>query len=53
MFEVLKPDGAHKYGLLKELEIDSDGLIHAPDGPGLGAEIDYELIESQKISVLK
>jgi L-alanine-DL-glutamate epimerase-like enolase superfamily enzyme len=52
MFEVLQPDGSHKYGLLKELEIDKDGLIHAPEGPGLGAQIDYELIKSKTIQVL-
>ena len=31
MFEVLLPDGAHKYGMAKEIEIDKDGLLHAPD----------------------
>ena len=43
---------SNKYGLLKELEIDKDGLIHAPEGPGLGAQIDYELIKSKTIQVL-
>ena len=37
MFEVLLPDGAHKYGMAKELEIDRDGMLHAPTGPGLGS----------------
>ena len=41
-FEVLLPDGAHKYGMAKELEIDANGELHAPTGPGLGAEIDFE-----------
>jgi L-alanine-DL-glutamate epimerase-like enolase superfamily enzyme len=52
MFEVLQPDGSHKFGLLKELEIDKNGLIHAPEGSGLGAQIDYELIKSKTIQVL-
>src|SRR6185295_19272509 len=43
-FEVLLPDGAQKYGLAKEIEVDRDGLVHALDGPGLGAEIDFDLI---------
>jgi L-alanine-DL-glutamate epimerase-like enolase superfamily enzyme len=29
-----------------------DGLVHVPDGPGLGADIDFKLIERKKISVL-
>lgn len=53
MFEVLQPDGAHKYGLIEDLEIDSEGLIHVPDGIGLGAKIDYELIQSSTVDVLK
>jgi L-alanine-DL-glutamate epimerase-like enolase superfamily enzyme len=52
MFEVLQPDGSHKFGLLKELEIDKNGFIHAPEGSGLGAQIDYELIKSKIIQVL-
>jgi L-alanine-DL-glutamate epimerase-like enolase superfamily enzyme len=52
MFEVLLPDGAHKYGLVEDLEIDPQGLLHAPKGDGLGVKIDYELIESTKKEVL-
>ena len=44
MFEVLLPHGAHKYGMATEIEIDKDGMMHAPNGPGLGADIDFELI---------
>lgn len=51
-FEVLLPDGAHKYGMTRELEIDGDGLLHAPTGPGLGAEIDFELIARKTEAVL-
>jgi L-alanine-DL-glutamate epimerase-like enolase superfamily enzyme len=53
MFEVLLPHGAHKYGMSKELEIDRDGLLHAPTEPGLGAEIDFALIERKTEVVLK
>jgi L-alanine-DL-glutamate epimerase-like enolase superfamily enzyme len=52
MFEVLLPDGAHKYGMAKEIEIDKDGLLHAPTGPGLGAEIDFDLIKRKTEAVL-
>jgi L-alanine-DL-glutamate epimerase-like enolase superfamily enzyme len=53
MFEVLLPHAAHKYGMARELEIDGDGLLHAPTGPGLGAEIDFALIARQTESVLR
>jgi L-alanine-DL-glutamate epimerase-like enolase superfamily enzyme len=53
MFEVLLPDGAHKHALAKELEIDRDGLLHAPAGPGLAAQIDFGLIERKTETVLR
>lgn len=53
MFEVLLPHGAHKYGMVKEIDIDQDGLMHAPTGPGLGAEIDFELIARKTETVLR
>lgn len=53
MWEVLLPDGAHKYGMAQELEIDADGLMHAPTGPGLGGQIDFALIERKTEAVLR
>ena len=32
---------------------DGDGLVHAPTGPGLGARIDFELIEHNEVAVLR
>lgn len=52
-FEVLLPHGAHKYGMATELEIDAHGRMHAPEGPGLGAEIDFQLIERKTEAVLR
>jgi L-alanine-DL-glutamate epimerase-like enolase superfamily enzyme len=34
------------YGLAAPLAIDGDGFVHAPTTPGLGAAIDWELINS-------
>jgi L-alanine-DL-glutamate epimerase-like enolase superfamily enzyme len=51
-FEVLLPAGAQKYGLAQDIEIDKRGLVHAFEGPGLGANIDFALIERKKIAVL-
>jgi len=51
-FEVLLPDGAQKYGLEKDIMVGRDGMVHVPNGPGLGAAIDFKLIERKKIAVL-
>jgi L-alanine-DL-glutamate epimerase-like enolase superfamily enzyme len=40
------------YGLVQDLYPDRDGMITCPEGPGLGAKIDFELIERKKTSVL-
>ena len=45
MWEALLPDGAHKYGMIKDLEPDADEMMHAPTEPGIGGQIDFELIE--------
>ena len=34
------------YGLAQPIEIDAAGLVHAPTEPGLGFDIDWELIKS-------
>lgn len=51
-FEVLLPAESQKYGLLNDLEVDQDGIVHAPTGPGLGAKIDFELIKRKSLAVL-
>ena len=51
-FEVLLPDEANKFGLVQEIEVDAAGLVHAPTGPGLGVEIDFERIRKNTQAVL-
>jgi L-alanine-DL-glutamate epimerase-like enolase superfamily enzyme len=51
-FEVLLPDTMQKYGLTEDITVDREGLVHAPTEPGLGAKIDFELIEGKKLGVL-
>ena len=51
-FEVLLPDAAQKYGLEKDIVVGRDGLVQVPNGPGLGAAIDFGLIERKKVAVL-
>jgi L-alanine-DL-glutamate epimerase-like enolase superfamily enzyme len=53
MWEVLLPDGAHKYGMVKDLAPDADGMMHAPTAPGIGGEIDFTLIERRTEAVLR
>jgi L-alanine-DL-glutamate epimerase-like enolase superfamily enzyme len=48
-FEVLQPDAAQKHGLVEDIAVDQDGLVHAPTAPGLGYEIDWELIQRTKV----
>ncbi len=37
------------YGLTEPFEVDAEGYVHAPSGPGLGAEIDWDLINSARL----
>jgi len=50
--EVLLPHETWWHGLVEEIQIDSDGFAHAPTKPGLGYEVDLDLVERQKIAVL-
>jgi L-alanine-DL-glutamate epimerase-like enolase superfamily enzyme len=52
-FEVLLPDVAQKYGLVQDIEVDRQGLVHAPEKPGLGYDIDWDLVKSKTTRVLK
>jgi hypothetical protein len=52
MFEVLLPAGAQKYGLAQDIEVDGQGLVYAPEAPGLGAAIDFDLIARRKTAIL-
>ena len=52
-FEVLLPSGAQKYGIIDDLNPDSNGMIKAPDVPGLGANIDFDLIKSKSFETLQ
>ena len=50
-FEILLPDATQKYGLVQDLYPDKQGM-RCPEGPGLGGQIDFELIERKKTTVL-
>ena len=52
-FEVLLPDEVQKHGLVEEIEIDDNGLVHAFNEPGLGAKIDFDLIQANQLRMLQ
>lgn len=52
-FEVLLPHAVQKYGLVKDLDIDAEGFITAPTEPGLGVEIDFDLIRRNTVGILR
>ena len=45
-YEVFPANGANKFGLVEDVEVDSRGLVYAP--PGLGYEIDWDLVQRKK-----
>ena len=52
-FEVLLPDANNRHGLVQDIAIDANGHVHAPGGPGLGAEVDMDLVRRKQIAVLR
>lgn len=52
-FEVLLPSEAQKYAIIDDIEPDAQGIVHAPTAPGLGATIDFDLIEAKTIATLR
>ena len=52
-YEVFPADGTNKYGLIEDIEVDENGMVHAPEGPGLGYQINWDLVNDDKIDVLR
>ncbi len=53
-FEVLLPDAAQKYGLKQDIDLQPDGTVSiAPfEAPGVGAEIDFEMIRAKSLGIV-
>ena len=45
--------GANKYALVEDIEVDDKGYVYAPQKPGLGYEIDWALVEREKVQVVR
>ncbi|HAK53292.1 MAG TPA: hypothetical protein DCM54_15530 [Gammaproteobacteria bacterium] len=52
-YEVFPCSGALKYGLVHDIEVDSRGMVQAPTCPGLGAEIDLDLVKRETLEVVE
>lgn len=52
-YEVFPASGANKYGLVEDIEVDDEGMVQAPEGPGLGYEIDWDLVKRDTIQVVE
>lgn len=56
-FELFAPDDVFRFPLKEPLPIDSDGMIHVPQKPGLGVELDWDAIDNtcvgQRVSEFK
>jgi L-alanine-DL-glutamate epimerase-like enolase superfamily enzyme len=50
--EVILPDHIQKYAVIDDLEIEADGTVRVPQKPGLGVQIDFDLIRSRTIAAL-
>ena len=44
-FEYFVPEDNYRLPMKGDLPIDADGIIHVPNKPGVGVELDWELIE--------
>lgn len=52
-FEVFPARGSNKYGLVEDIEVDEKGLVHAPEKPGLGFEVDMDLVKRETVQVVR
>jgi L-alanine-DL-glutamate epimerase-like enolase superfamily enzyme len=50
-FEVLLPSGSQVYGLNPDIQF-VDGHVHAIERPGLGADIDFDMIKTKTVTQL-
>ncbi|MDA1280077.1 MAG: hypothetical protein O3B95_08565 [Chloroflexi bacterium] len=51
-FEYWLPKEVHQWGVTKQIEINKNGNLDAPTGPGLGIELDEDWIAAHKVATL-
>jgi L-alanine-DL-glutamate epimerase-like enolase superfamily enzyme len=52
-YEVFPASGANKYGLVEDIEVDERGMVRISDKPGLGYDIDWELVKRKQTQVIR
>lgn len=52
-YEVFPSGGELKYGLVEDIEVDENGLVHAPTEPGLGFAIDWDLVKRDHVGTVE
>ena len=52
-FEYWMPQAAHQFGFVDDVVLNDRGVIEAPTKPGIGYELDWEFINSNKIASLE
>lgn len=51
-YEQLVPTELFTLGGVEKIHIDSEGFAHVPEGPGIGAQVDWDLVEHYKVAEL-
>jgi L-alanine-DL-glutamate epimerase-like enolase superfamily enzyme len=49
-YEQLVPEKLFQFGVKEQIQVDREGYIHAPTGPGIGVELDWEFINRYKLA---
>ncbi len=49
-FELILPPQRHQWGLVEDITVDSQGYVHAPTRPGLGFDLDWEVIRKHTVA---
>ena len=52
-YEFFPCTGANVYGLVTDIEFDKNGMVHAPTEPGLGYEIDWDLVKREHTATVE
>ena len=52
-YEVFPSNGSNKYGLVEDIEVDDQGFVYAPEKPGLGYDIDWDLVAREKTQIVR
>ena len=52
-YEFFPCTGANVYGLVKDIDFGDNGMVQAPTEPGLGFEIDWDLVKREHTATVE